>query len=360
LLDVFQNKKILITGHTGFKGSWLSLWLKALGAQVTGYSLEPPSQPSNFEACGLEKEIIHIHGDIRDFKHLSAVFNKFMPEIVFHLAAQPLVRLSYKEPRLTYETNVMGTVNVLEACRNTESVRVIVNVTSDKCYENKEWVWGYRETDPVGGRDPYSSSKGCAELVTSAYLKSFFAPEELTKKHRIALASVRAGNVIGGGDWGKDRLVPDCMRALSLGEEIQIRYPLAVRPWQHVLDLLGGYLLLASKLWLDGQKYAGSWNFGPTDGAYFNVEEVTKTICGLWGNGCYYVGNQPNPHEAHWLKLDCSKAITAMGWRPRYSVKEALEKTVGWYKEFYQGRSTAEMMAFNLRQIKDYSKDSDK
>lgn len=228
-LSIYKNKKVLVTGHTGFKGSWLSIWLKMLGAEVIGYSLEPPSTPSNFEACDLESRITHIHGDVRDLEHLQGVFKKYKPEIVFHLAAQPLVRLSYADPHTTYETNVMGTVNVLEAVRQTKSVRVMVNITSDKCYENREWVWGYRENDPMGGYDPYSSSKGCAELVTAAYRKSFFNPEK-SGDNKVALSSVRAGNVIGGGDWGQDRLVPDCVRALSSKRPIAIRNPGAIRP----------------------------------------------------------------------------------------------------------------------------------
>lgn len=281
--EIYKNKRVLITGHTGFKGSWLAIWLKELGADVVGYSLDPPSEPNNFEATRLREKITHIHGDIRDLDRLMETFKKYQPEFVFHLAAQPLVRLSYNEPKMTFDTNIGGTVNVFEAVRKTPSVKVLVNITSDKCYENKEWVWGYRENDPMGGHDPYSASKGCAELVFSAYLKSFFSqnaaqksgdmtqlreqlgscPQISTSGPRLGAASARAGNVIGGGDWGTDRLVPDCIRALSRHQPIGIRSPKAVRPWQHVLEPLGGYLLLGAALWQDPQKYSGAWNFGP-------------------------------------------------------------------------------------------------
>jgi len=344
-----------VTGHTGFKGSWLSIWLRKLGAHVIGYSIEPPSTPNNFEACDLESKTTHIHGDIRDLEHLQAVFKKYKPDIVFHLAAQPIVRFSYTDPHTTYETNVMGTVNVLESMSQTNSVRVLVNITSDKCYENKEWVWGYRENDPMGGYDPYSSSKGCAELVTAAYRQSFFNPERY-EEHKVAISSVRAGNVIGGGDWGEDRLIPDCIRALSQGKEIVIRNPNAIRPWQHVLEPLSGYLLLGAKLWYDGPKYSGAWNFGPMDGEVWTVEEVVKETIRSWGEGSYRVESHGNPHEAHWLKLDCSKARIDLQWEPRYNVKQALEKTIAWYKMFYQGSKATDMLEFTEKQIEIYGK----
>ena len=283
-------------------------------------------------------------------------FKEYQPEFVFHLAAQPLVRFSYKDPRLTYETNVMGTVNLLEAVRQTKSVRVVVNITSDKCYENKEWVWGYRENDPMGGHDPYSSSKGCAELVTSAYLRSFFSPEDYLNKHNVALASVRAGNVIGGGDWGEDRLIPDCIRALSQGKEIVIRNPNAIRPWQHVLEPLCGYLLLGAKLWDEGPKYSGAWNFGPQDGEVWTVEDMVKKIIHLRDDGSYRIERYGNPHEAHWLKLDCSKARIELQWEPRYTVKQALEKSIEWYRMFYEGSKADDMMEFTKKQIESYGK----
>ncbi|MBW2109508.1 MAG: CDP-glucose 4,6-dehydratase, partial [Deltaproteobacteria bacterium] len=303
----------------------------------------------------------HIYGDVRDHKHLISVFQEYQPEFVFHLAAQPLVRLSYSEPRMTYGTNVMGTVNLFEAVRATNSVRVVVNITSDKCYENKEWVWGYRENDPMGGYDPYSSSKGCAELITAAYRCSFFGystPQPFnpsTTQHSVALASVRAGNVIGGGDWGSDRLVPDCVRALSKGEEIMIRYPKAIRPWQHVLEPLSGYLLLGAKLWADGSRYAGAWNFGPSGDEVWTVKELVKELIRLWGNGSFRVDSGEHLHEAHWLKLDCSKARIELDWRPRLSISQALEKTVEWYGQFYADASPKEMRDLSERQIMEYT-----
>lgn len=354
---IYENKKILITGHTGFKGGWLSLWLSMLGAKVVGYSLGPPSEPNLSEVIGLQRGLVEdIHGDVRELEKLYEVFSECRPDIVFHLAAQPLVRLSYEEPALTYETNVIGTVNVLEAARKTESVRAIVNVTSDKCYENQEWIWGYRENDPMGGHDPYSSSKGCAELVTSAYMNSFFSPEKYGKDHQVGLASVRAGNVIGGGDWGEDRLVPDCVRALSKGKEIVIRYPGAIRPWQHVLEPLSGYLLVGAKLWADGPNYAGGWNFGPSDEEVWNVEEVVQECIRLWGHGSYRPDPKKHVHEAYWLKLDCSKARIDLQWEPRYTIKQALEKTVEWYKIFYEGSKGTDMRKFAEGQIESYGK----
>ena len=355
--STYRDKKVLLTGHTGFKGAWLSLWLTMLEAEVIGYSLDPPSEPNLFQAIGLEKDLTHIRGDICDPKHIQEVFAEHEPDIVFHLAAQPLVRYSYNEPRLTYETNVMGTVNVLEAVRQTQSVRMVVNITSDKCYENREWVWGYREHDPMGGRDPYSSSKGCAELVTSAYLHSFFSPEDYDKTHHVAMASVRAGNVIGGGDWGTDRLIPDCVRALSRGKDILIRYPNAIRPWQHVLEPLSGYLLLGVKLWEHGPKFSGGWNFGPMDVEVLSVEDIVKQVCQVWGKGKYTIENRNQPHEAHSLKLDCSKARIKLGWRPKYSVQQALQHTVEWYRKFYEGDSQRQIKEFTLEQIEKYVRD---
>ena len=356
LTDSYENRKILITGHTGFKGGWMSLWLSMLGAEVVGYSLEPPSKPSLFETIGLSKDFVEdIRGDVREFAKLYKVFSEYRPDIVFHLAAQPLVRLSYREPILTYETNVMGTVNVLEAARQTESVRVIVNVTSDKCYENKEWVWGYRENDPMGGHDPYSSSKGCSELITSAYSNSFFSPETYGKDHKMALASVRAGNVIGGGDWGEDRLVPDCVRSLSKGKEIVIRHPEAIRPWQHVLEPLFGYLLVGARLWTGGSHYSGAWNFGPSDDEVWTVEEVVREVIRLWGHGSSYQADpEKHVHEANWLKLDCSKARIKLGWKPRFSVAQSLKKSIDWYRLFYQGTEMEKLREFTEKQIQQY------
>ena len=281
--EFYSGKRVLVTGHTGFKGSWLTLWLTIMGAKVLGYALEPNTDPSLFNVLNLQKDIDHVIGDIRDFEKLREVITEFKPEIVFHLAAQPLVRLSYREPRLTYETNVMGTVNLLEAIRQTKSVRAVVNVTSDKCYENKEWVWGYREIDPMGGYDPYSSSKGCSELITAAYRNSYF------KNTEAAVASARAGNVIGGGDWAEDRLIPDIVRSLSQGKQIIIRNPKATRPWQHVLEPLSGYLLLGKLLYEKGQEFAEAWNFGPSDSSVMTVEEIVKKSIEIWGSGSYIV-----------------------------------------------------------------------
>jgi CDP-glucose 4,6-dehydratase len=354
LRDTYQSRRIFITGHTGFKGAWLALWLVQLGAEVTGYALEPPTTPNLFESIGLREQLTHIHGDVRDYDRLFAAIQSQAPDLVFHLAAQSLVRLSYQEPRLTYETNVMGTVNVLEAVRHTPSVRVAVNVTSDKCYENREPVLGCREEDPMGGSDPYSSSKGCSELVTAAFLRSFFAPGSYGKTHRVALASVRAGNVIGGGDWGADRLVPDCVRALSRREEIVLRYPAAVRPWQHVLDPLSGYLLLGAKLWQDGPRYAGAWNFGPDEKVTWTVEEVVREIIRQWGEGRCRVDGSAHPHEAQLLKLDCRKAKMCLGWRPQYTVQEALSLGIDWYQRFYNQAAAAELHRFTVGQIERY------
>ncbi|MCE5333218.1 MAG: CDP-glucose 4,6-dehydratase [Desulfobacteraceae bacterium] len=347
----YRDKKVFLSGHTGFKGTWLSLWLQWLGAKVMGYSLDPPSMPNMFETMNVAPKLAHIRGDVRDFNKLSEAAARFEPDIVFHLAAQPLVRLSYKNPRLTYDVNVMGTVNTLEMVRNTPSVRAAVIVTSDKCYENREWVWGYREDEPMGGRDPYSSSKGCCELVTSAFLRSFFPPEEYGRTHNVAIASARAGNVIGGGDWGGDRLVPDCIRALTRDEEIVLRSPDSVRPWQHVLDPLGGYLALGSLLLTDGPRFAGAWNFGPSENGAWSVKEVVSEVIRLWGKGGYRVESTGNAHEAHLLKLDCSKAGKYLGWRPRYDVKTALAMTVEWYRRFYSDEGKATLRDFTVDQI---------
>ncbi len=321
---------------------------------MTGYALDPPTTPNLFESIGLREKIIHIHGDVRDYDHLLASLQSCKPELVFHLAAQPLVRLSYQEPRLTYETNIMGTVNVLEAMRHTPSIRVAVNVTSDKCYENRESMVAYCEEDPMGGRDPYSSSKGCCELVTAAYWRSFFSPQSFGQGNRVALASVRAGNVIGGGDWGVDRLVPDCVRALSRQEEIVLRYPAAIRPWQHVLDPVAGYLFLGAKLWQDGPRYAGSWNFGPDENIAWAVEQVVQEIIRQWGGGRYRVDSNAHPSEAHLLKLNCRKAGLYLGWRPLYNVAEALRLSIAWYQQFYNKASAAELSHLTMSQIDAY------
>ncbi len=352
--EIYENKKVLVTGHTGFKGSWLLLWLMELGAKIIGYSLEPPTEPNLFESINLKDKITHIIDDVRDEKHLIAVFEKYQPDFVFHLAAQPLVRLSYKEPKLTYETNVMGTVNILEAVRKTKSVRVCIIITSDKCYENREWVYGYRETDPVGGYDPYSSSKGCVELVTTAYRRSFFNPEDYGRNHKVAVSSVRAGNIIGGGDWGEDRIIPDCMRALSKGETIVIRNPSAIRPWQYVLEPLSGYLLLGALMDKNGTKYSDAWNFGPNDKSIITVEELVNLVIKHWGKGNYKVDTSPHPHEAGFLKLDVSRARALLGWEPIYNISEAVEKTINWYKSFYNNIEERKLYELIAREIEEY------
>ena len=347
----FDKKRIIITGHTGFKGSWLTIWLKELGATVLGYSLEPPTKPNNFEASNLSSRITDIRGDIRNFPHLRKTFIEFQPEIVFHLAAQPLVRYSYEEPQMTFETNVIGTVNMFELVRTTPSVRVLINVTSDKCYENKEWIWGYRETDRLGGHDPYSSSKACAELVSNAYIKSFFSQRE-----DIGVASVRAGNVIGGGDWGTDRLLPDCFRVLSVDDTISIRNPHAVRPWQFLLEPLYGYLLLSARLYEMPKDYMGAWNFGPNDKSCIPVNEMVKKIIDNWGSGKWRdisVELNDNKHETNLLKLNCDKAHSLLKWQDILDIDSAIKMAVDWYKTFYRS-DALDMYDYCVAQIKEY------
>lgn len=350
--SVYEGKKVLITGHTGFKGSWLTLWLLELGAEVIGYSLKPPTKPSLFEALQLDKKITHIIGDVRDKGELMAAFIKYQPEIVFHLAAQSLVKASYENPLLTYETNIMGTVNLFEAVRKTASVKVLVNVTSDKCYENKEWLYGYREIDPMGGYDPYSSSKGCAEIITAAYRNSFFNPVEYGKTHKVALSSVRAGNVIGGGDWGEDRIVPDCIKALSQNKPISIRNPQAIRPWQYVLEPLSGYLWLGALMSMEPERYSQAWNFGPSNSNIFTVEEMVAELLKLWGCGKHEIVGDTRFHEAKLLKLDTSKSQFYLKWRQTGDIHFALEKTVNWYKHYYSEKD--DMYNYTRRQIEEY------
>ena len=333
--DFWKGKRVFVTGHTGFKGSWLVQWLLMLGAEVKGYSLEPETYPSLFKVLELSNEIHHEIGDIRNNEQLEKSLVSFSPEVVFHFAAQPLVRRSYREPRLTYETNVMGTLNLYEAVRGCKRVRSLVSITTDKCYENREWVWGYRENDPMGGYDPYSSSKGCAELLASSYRHSYFHSDEYGKTHNVGIATARAGNVIGGGDWAEDRIIPDCIRSLCDGEEIVIRNPKATRPWQHVLEPLSGYLLLARKLWDEPRKYGEGWNFGPGDAGVVPVSDVVSMVINAWGSGRYKVVGDGGPHEAHLLKLDISKAGMVLGWSPVLSTAAAIEKTVEWYKRFF-------------------------
>jgi CDP-glucose 4,6-dehydratase len=331
--NIYKARRVLITGHTGFKGSWLAFWLELMGAEVIGYSLGLPTQPNHFSRLNLN--ITHLVGDILDEEKLDAAFNTYKPEIVFHLAAQPLVRASFNDPILTYKTNVIGTLNVFEACRKTPSVKVIINVTSDKCYSNKEWIWGYRESDEMGGYDLYSSSKGCSEILTQSYRNSFFNLGTF-KEHRISLASVRAGNVIGGGDWAQDRLIPDIMRAISQNQIVYLRNPKAIRPWQHVLEPLNGYLLLASELYNGKNQYAEGWNFGPDSNDAITVEEVVKRIKNNWTALKYDVKSTiDQPHEATQLKLDCSKAKSLLIWEPIWSCEKAIQVTTEWYKKYY-------------------------
>jgi len=350
----YKKRRILITGHTGFKGSWLAIWLKELGAEVVGYALEPPSDPSNYAATGLADRINHVHGDVRDLDHLMDVFARYEPEMVFHLAAQALVRSSYEDPKTTFDTNIGGTVNVLEAVRRTDSVRVLVNITSDKCYENREWVWGYRENDPMGGHDPYSASKGAAELVFAAYLRSFFSKPACGDR-QLGAASCRAGNAIGGGDWGRDRLIPDCIRALAAGEDIGIRNPRAIRPWQHVLELLSGYLWLGARLWTHPEAFNGGWNFGPPGEAHMTVGEVVNRLLRAWGSGAWRDLSPPEAvHEAATLRLCCDKAASCLGWRNVLSLDEAIEMTAAWYNTFYSGVSQDAAYHRCTRQIAEY------
>ena len=352
--DTYRNRAVLITGHTGFKGTWLTLWLNHLGSNVIGYALKPPTQPSLFELCALNTKVTSIEGDVRDFGHLKSVIQKYKPEIIFHLAAQALVRRSYSDPLETYSTNVMGTVHLLEAIRQIGGVRVIINVTSDKCYQNQEWVWGYRENDPMGGQDPYSSSKGCAELITAAYTKSYFNPDHY-EKHGVSVASVRSGNVIGGGDWAEDRLLPDCMKALLENRPIVIRYPDAVRPWQHVLEPLFGYLVLGQHLYGDGPTFAGPWNFGPEDESGKPVRWIVERIAEIWGGKASWEVDQSfHPYEAHTLKLDCSKAKLKLGWYPQWDLETGLKKTIEWFKAY---RDREDMFITTISQIKDYTKE---
>ncbi len=349
--DFWKGKKVLITGHTGFKGAWLSLLLQFLNAKVTGYALQPPTNPSLFEIGNVAEGMTSIIGDIRNFEYLNSVFSEINPEIVIHMAAQALVRYSYANPVETYATNLMGTVHVLECIRRAVGVKAVVIVSSDKCYENQEWFWGYRENEPMGGFDPYSNSKGCAELATNSYRRSYFHPDRHAE-HGVAVASARAGNVIGGGDWALDRLVPDIMRAIQSGEIIRIRNPSAIRPWQHVLEPLNGYLHLAKKLFEEGPSYAEGWNFGPNEQDAKSVYWIVERLTGLWGKNAGWVHDlQPQPHEAHYLKLDCSKARQRLGWEPRWNLNEALKRLIDWHKAMLSGY---DMKRISLEQIANY------
>lgn len=325
----WEGKSVLITGHTGFKGSWLSLWLLEEGAKVIGYSLKPPTEPNLFNLIKIERDIISIEGDIRNIDQLDKVIKKYKPQIVFHLAAQPLVRKSYQEPIKTLDTNIMGTINLLECIRNSDSVKVVLNVTSDKCYENKESYWGYREIDEIGGNDPYSCSKGCSELITKSYRKSFLSDLG------IHVSTVRAGNVIGGGDWAEDRLIPDIIKAISRNEKMNIRNPYAVRPWQHVLEPIYGYILLAEKMWNEGDSYAGAWNFGPDYDSMITVGELTNKVFQIFQRDMEInYSDNTIQYETQILKLDCTKSKIRLGWNTIFSIDDALLWTTDWYRYY--------------------------
>ena len=349
--NFWRGKKVFVTGHTGFKGSWLSLWLQEMGAIVKGYSLSTPTTPSLFEEAKVWAGMSSEEGDIRDFTHLRQVMNDFKPEIVFHMAAQPLVRLSYDEPMETYSTNVMGTVYLLEAVKQIGGVKAVVNITSDKCYENREWVWGYREDEAMGGYDPYSNSNGCAELVSSSYRQSFFNKDKYDE-HGSALASVRAGNVIGGGDWADDRLIPDMLNAFTGGKKVEIRSPHAIRPWQHVLEPLSGYITVAEHLYNEGPEFAEGWNFGPKEEDAQPVQWIVETMTKEWGeNAEWFLSEGEHPHEAHYLKLDCSKARMRLNWQPVWDLSTTLNKIVNWQKAWI---NKEDMKQYTINEIKEY------
>lgn len=343
----FKNKRVLITGDTGFKGSWLALWLNTLGAKVYGYALPAEKGNAHFNLLNLKSDITHIDGNLLDFEKLNTIFQDVQPEIVFHLAAQALVRLSYDKPKLTFDSNVSGSVNILEAIRNTSSLKALIYVTSDKCYKNKEWIWGYRENDELGGHDPYSASKAAAEIVFSSYRDSFFS-----KNKNIGVASVRAGNVIGGGDWALDRIIPDCIRSIMNEKEIEIRNPLATRPWQHVLEPLSGYMLLAQKLYDNPDKFSGSWNFGPTIESIKTVKELTERTIDIFGRGSVFIGEiDKNKHEAGLLHLNCDKSNHQLGWYPVWNFEQTVNTTIEWYKNYISGANPKELSLNNIYQF---------
>lgn len=346
--EFWKGKKVFLTGHTGFKGSWLSIWLSSMGAEVKGYALRPDSNPNLFAEAAIENLLESEINDIRDFSALHESIFKFRPDIVFHMAAQPLVRASYQKPLETYEINVMGTANLLEAVRQCSSVKAVVNITSDKCYENNEWVWGYKETDSMGGRDPYSSSKGCSELVTTSFRESFLRASD------IGVASARAGNVIGGGDWAEDRLIPDILRAFESSKPVIIRNPNATRPWQHVLEPLSGYLILAEKLFKNPSVFSEGWNFGPYDQDVKPVSWILDQMINLWPGASWNLDQGDNPHEAKLLKLDISKASTTLGWTPTWNLETTLAKIVRWQNSFSKG---SDMRAECINEINEFAED---
>jgi CDP-glucose 4,6-dehydratase len=350
--NFWSGKKVFVSGHTGFKGGWLSLWLQHLGAHVTGFALSPPSYPNFYEIAHVGDGMKTILGDIRDSELLAKAICNSQPEVVFHLAAQPLVRRSYVNPIETYSTNVMGAVNLFEAIRRTSSVRAVINVTSDKCYENKEWVWGYRENEAMGGFDPYSSSKGCSELITAAYRNSFFNPSKY-QEHRVGIATVRAGNVIGGGDWSEDRLIPDMLRAIEHGQSVNVRNPTAVRPWQHVLEPISGYLCLAEMIFTHGLEFAEPFNFGPSENDVKQVSWIIEALTKSWGADLNWnFDRATHPHEANQLRLDCSKAKNLLGWQPKLTLDQAINYIVLWHKAHL---SEADMHKTSLAQIEEFS-----
>lgn len=345
-LEFWKNKRVLVTGHTGFKGTWLCILLQLLGAEVSGYGLEPPTKPSLFECCKMGKKMESTQGNICDGSTLTATIERIRPDIVFHLAAQSLVRYSYHNPVETYATNVMGTVNLLEAVRSIETVRAVVNVTTDKCYDNREWVWGYRENDSLGGKDPYSSSKACSELVTEAYRQSFF------QNYGASIASARAGNVIGGGDWAKDRLIPDCIKSILQNETIILRNPQSTRPWQHVFDPLRGYLMLAENLYTNGSDFAECWNFGPSECNIKTVQWIVERLCKGWKHKIdYQFAKDVSWHEANYLKLDSSKAASRLGWHSLWNIDIAIEKTLEWVDAYSNNDN---MYFFSQCQVNEY------
>ena len=347
LTEFYKNKTILLTGSTGFKGSWLAFWLYKMGANVIDYSLRPLNNEDHFNLLSLEKKITYIQGDILNDDKLKTVFEKYKPEIVFHLAAQALVRLSYDYPKITFDTNVSGSVNVLEAVKNTKSVKSFIYVTSDKAYKNKEWIWGYKENDELGGHDPYSASKAAAEIVFSSYNDSFF-----DKIESIGVGSVRAGNVIGGGDWALDRIIPDCIRSLNNNKPIAIRNPHATRPWQHVLEPLHGYLLLALKLYNDPKKYSGSWNFGPNIKSIKNVKQLSEKVISVYGSGKLDLKHDKNAHhEASTLHLNCDKSNAILKWYPKWNFDTTIERTVNWYTNHLKGKNAEDLTLFDINEF---------
>lgn len=353
LVNVWHGRRVFVTGHSGFKGGWLSLWLARRGALVRGYSLDPLTDPNLFAIASIGTVVEDVRGDIRDYSRLEACISEFAPEVVFHLAAQPIVVRSYAEPLTTYSTNVMGTVHVMEAIRKSPSVRAVVCITTDKVYHNQDWVWPYRETDSLGGHDPYSSSKACAEIVSAAYRSSYFPVGEF-EKHQVLIATARAGNVIGGGDWAAYRLIPDLVRAFTVGKPVLIRRPAATRPWQHVLEPITGYTMLAEKLLAGQTKFSSSFNFGPPYDDAWPVERIANKVVELWGEGASWARDAaPAPHEDRFLQLDASRARYELGWRPRLRTEKALEWSIAWYRAWKEDK---DMKAFTWNQIEDYEK----